>query len=853
MPSFRGKAWLFRCLQMITLAVLLDLMVFPAHAADGLERPIQLDIPVNTRMEDALIEWGTKAGMTVMINTQSVESLLTPAVRGTLSARAALALLLRGSGLTYTEEGNRIRIVPASGLARSSLLDHHLAFAENSDMEFHSVTSGESISGGDSGSPAAEESGPSSTSRDLEQVVVTAQKREERLIDVPISISVVDGAKLDQSSLSSVGEALNLIPGVSITGQSGTAIQGGGLQLSIRGVTASSPVLGGSSPIAYYVDSVPFGLARSAVVPDTGSYDLDRVEVLRGPQGTLYGAGGEAGVVRVLTKDADLNNFDFKTRGSISTTDTGGENYRGDMAANIPVVDGVLAARVVVGDEHLSGWINSPVGRHINDGDLTNLRLKIDAQPTNGFSLGLSAWHSESNFGAPSQSLIDRTISVTDPQPTKIYFSAYGAKMNYDFPLFSATSNTSYLTYTSYNEIDLAAPPGIPGVPDGPDTAIYSDIFSRVFSEELLLNSTLSGPWRWTAGLFYRDATERFLQYTGTSLLYPLPLDTSVVSKSDAVFGQITRALMDGKLEVTVGGRYFHDRVWSIENQPEDPSLIGLPLETDRASFTSTTPRAVLTWYPVKDLTLYTSYSQGFRSGFPQPLVTLIAAPGFPPLGPDKLTNYEVGMKGVLLDQRLTFDTAFYYMKWKGVQQSLEVPYRGVGTTAFVNGTGASGPGFEISLSTRPFDGLTLGLEFGWNDLTFDDDVISGGAVLFPKGGRLQNSPQSTAGAQAQYTSILGSSGYRGTFSISQNYIAAQAGSAIYGGPTAPLSSAIWNLRTNIAILSPSGRWTTTVYGDNLGNEHASPFVYPGFPTVLEWSQRVRPRTVGVQLDYHFR
>ena len=101
--------------------------------------------------------------------------------------------------------------------------------------------------------------------------------------------------------------------------------------------------------VGYYLDSVPFSLVKSAIAPDFDAYDLQRVEVLRGPQGTLYGANSENGLVRVLTNDADLNNYEFKARSSVSSTDGGGGNYRGDMAVNVPLVDGKLAARLVLG------------------------------------------------------------------------------------------------------------------------------------------------------------------------------------------------------------------------------------------------------------------------------------------------------------------------------------------------------------------------------------------------------------------------------------------------------------------------------------------------------------------------
>lgn len=190
--------------------------------------------------------------------------------------------------------------------------------------------------------------------RPLEEVIVTAQKRAERLQDVPIAISVLDGASLDNATVEGVAAALNRVPGV-------TTVTGsffGGTQVTVRGITAAGPVASGASPVSYYLDSAPFGLVKTAIVPDANAYDLDRVEVLRGPQGTLYGAGGVGGVVRILTKDANPDAFEIKARTSGSSTKDGGENYRGDMAVNVPIVAGKLAARAVVGYEDWGGWID---------------------------------------------------------------------------------------------------------------------------------------------------------------------------------------------------------------------------------------------------------------------------------------------------------------------------------------------------------------------------------------------------------------------------------------------------------------------------------------------------------------
>jgi iron complex outermembrane recepter protein len=827
-----------RILGVSGLALSLQFTAASAVAGTVLDRTIQIDIPANTLLETALVEWGVKAGVTVMINTHTVGSRTTQGVKGTLTARRALSLLLRASGLSYSEDGGRVRVVPTAGAAVPGRPEGYVASSANSDFSTLFASDNANDAGG-----AASAARPS----DLQEVVVTAQKREERLQDVPISISVLTGAALDKSSVVGVADALTQVPGVSVNGGSGY-VQGGGMQIAIRGVTAAVPILGGSSPIAYYLDGLPFALDRSAIAPDADTYDLDRVEVLRGPQGTLYGAGGENGVVRVLTQDADLNDFDFKARTAVSTTDSGGENYRGDMAVNIPIIEGKLAARAVVGDENMSGWIDSPVKNNVNDSERRNVRLKIDAQPTDDLTIAASAWHSESDYGAPAISLPNGTITVVDPEPTAIDYSLYGLRIAYNFALVSVSSTTSYLIYSSANQLDLSGQ--IAALPDGPGSDITTDLSAHTFSEEFVLNSRLQGPWRWTAGLAYRDGEDRHFE---NGAVFEEPINYSFGSKSYAVFGELSRSFLNNAFEWTLGARYFHDDEYTTALTPDLVSLIGLPPTSASATSKATTPRAVLTWHPNTDLTVYGSFSQGFRSGFPQNPSVIETEPTFPSLKPDKLSNYEVGTKGSLFDQRLTFDAAAYYVYWHGVQQELNVPFGPLGAyvDAFVNGQAASGPGLEFAITTHPVGGFDLGVNFGWNDLTMNDNVLSQGAILYAKGGRLNASPEYTGGAFAEYAFPLGGTGFKGHFSASGYYTSEQDTHYINGTAGAiQRGDNILVTRVALGIDAPS-HWTVTAYVDNLNNERGTPLVYPD-PS-LQWSQRIRPRTAGLQLDYHFK
>ena len=332
----------------------------------------------------------------------------------------------------------------------------------------------------------------------LEEVIVTAQKHSQRLQDVPIAITVLGGGELDAFTGEGVSEALTLVPGLATT----ESVQSGGTQLAMRGVAAGGPLFSGSSPIAYYLDSVPFGLIKTAITPDSNPYDLDRIEVLRGPQGTLYGASAQNGVVRVLTKDANLEDFELKARTSLSSTEDGTESYRGDVAVNVPVIAGKLGIRAVAGYDDQGGWIDRPTGEDANDAQISNFRFKANAQPTDSLSIGLSAWLSRGDYGAPSFADDQGRNAATMDESISADYDLYGLRVVYDFAAFTLTSSTGYIDYQNDSALDLL-PFGAPGL------ALSTVLDSEVLSEELILSSEQNETWRWSLGGMYRDGEDR--------------------------------------------------------------------------------------------------------------------------------------------------------------------------------------------------------------------------------------------------------------------------------------------------------------------------------------------------------
>jgi iron complex outermembrane recepter protein len=807
-----------------------------SEVANKLSQEADFDIAPQA-LDAALLEFGKQADLQLMFAASDFGGKKTSGVQGRMSVEQALSALLRDSGLVYQEMGDKtVTVKPARGVAREGAADGvRLVRAETATG---AADAGQENAGADDSQESASEN--------LEEIVVTAQKRLERLQDVPISISVLRGEDLDRSTSKGLSELLNRVPGVSATGFS----QPGVTQLAVRGVTAATDA--SSSPIGYYLDWAPFGLVKSTIVPDVNPYDLERVEVLRGPQGTLYGASAQNGVVRILTKDADLNEFDLKGRASMSSTDGGGGNSRADMAINVPIIEGKLGGRLVAGYENWSGWISkfkpnasdptvNDFSPNANDSEIRNFRLKLNAQPVEDLSIGLSAWASRADFGAPAFAADGNTSTARLNEAGDSDFDVFGLKIGYDFVNFSVASMTSYLDYETNSTLDLFALGGILDPPGG--FPLVTGVNSKVLTQEVNVNSSHEGLWRWSAGAIYRDGEDRFRQKL---VFLPAPVDFYDRSESFAVFGQVTRVFLDGKLALTAGIRHFEDDVVDGENI-RSTGIPTEPLYRRASTFNADSPRLALTWHPAVSTTVYASYAEGFRSGFNQNA----NASNVPPLEADTLKNYELGAKGVSRDGRIDYTAALYFIDWQDVQQTIAVLAPGTATAvnALINGESASGVGVEAVVSAEPVNDLRLSVGFNWNNLEMDRDVGSLDLLLFNAGDRLNLSPEYTANTAVSYEFPLGTGGLKGRLSASGNYISEQSVRFDNGG-TLGLSTgnSIFTSRASFAVDS-SDRWTATLFIENANNEDDAVTRNVFTPV---WSTRIRPRTIGLQFEVNF-
>jgi outer membrane receptor protein involved in Fe transport len=659
----------------------------------------------------------------------------------------------------------------------------------------------------------------------LEEIIVTAQKRSERLIDVPIAIAAFGDQALADTGAAQLSDFLQTAPGVGIVDN-----QNGTQNIQIRGINS----VYGNAPIGYYLDELPFSLIGNTQVPDVRTYDLQRVEVLRGPQGTLYGDGSLGGTIRILTNDPDLQELG----GSVSltgmdTTDGGGSTVAQGMV-NVPLSKDVAALRLVAGYEDYGGWVdNAATGEHDeNDRRIDTYRGKFRWAPSERLDMVFSAWHNESD-GTGSTLATKDYETAFPPDESKVDYDLYSATVRYAFDTVDLVSATSYMDY-SHELLTYVA--GLFAFTDETD--------EDVFSQELRLTSKSDGPFRWTGGLFYR-AMDR-----GTFSALPdffFTQDLNMQSDAWAVFGEGTLSLLDKRLDLTVGLRYFEDQL--DYSEVIDPALLSLIQSVDPSydgkvneTFDALSPKFNVAYKLADDWMVYGNVAKGFRTGQAQPAISLglaILSGVQVPSGidPETLWSYEVGTKGAFADGRVRVEAAVYYNDWQDLQVPVAVTSQ---VRALVNGGSARTQGFELGLTFMPMDGLTLELNGGYTDAKFAEDVAG---INIHDGDEIPGVPETTASAAATYRWTL-RNGLGGFAHAGVQYASERTDTVNLALPSDDTTQL--DLRFGLEGKSLAGY----VFVDNATDEDGAYDVYNFGPTGP--APRVRPRTYGAELRYSF-
>jgi iron complex outermembrane receptor protein len=599
------------------------------------------------------------------------------------------------------------------------------------------------------------------TDTGLEEITVTAERYKSTIQDTPISISALSGDQLTAAGLTRIEDIAHEIPGLSMRSA------GPGLtEYEARGLASN----GGAAPtVGFYLDEIPLSppaVSQSGkVVIDPNLYDIERVEVLRGPQGTLYGSGSMGGTIKVITNQPKLDLFEASVQGTASTTAGGAQNYGGNLMLNVPLSD-TLAARIVLSGLYRSGWIdNIAVGPNIvnlatktqgdvlaltptnvysdaNDEQLSSGRISLLYKPSDDLSILATAFTQSLSMGG--YDLIDG--SPTSAAPSRVYeahyeafpmrelvgddISIFGLTVNANVGIADLTSATSYFGRTGVQAQDASESiywtnqGGTPFVP----VLYYERDPSRQLSQEVRLTSHDIGGFHWVAGAFYSNLHSVWNEI-GESPLNATPAvpDGAYFISWNNYGVRQTALFADGSYKFTdqwklsAGVRWYDykshqdEYSWGYDGPNLTPPQFS---QITHASDRGYNPRVNLSYTPTPDLTVYTTISKGFRPGganqiLPPPTSPPYCQPGALQFGPDAAWNYEIGEKARLFDNWLTINSDVYYIKWTGIQQVLTLP---CGYQFYNNAGDGRTFGPELEINAKLSSELTASLSGAWTD-----------------------------------------------------------------------------------------------------------------------------------------
>ncbi|APZ98522.1 hypothetical protein BWQ93_08450 [Sphingopyxis sp. QXT-31] len=713
---------------------------------------------------------------------------------------------------------------------------------------------------GQASSAMAQEAAAAPT--DDSEIVVTAAKREQSVRDVPGSVSAVSEATLQKLNAQSLSDYITRVPGVVFNDY-----QPGVSEVVIRGIASTTYHEANQATTGYYLNQVPLiEPGFPLVIPDVDSFDVNRVEVLRGPQGTLFGSSSLGGAINYVVNEADPGGFDAGFEGNLSSTKRAGEvNYGVKAMVNLPIATDKLAVRLVALQRVDAGYLdNTLLGEDgSNDLRVRGLRGSIVFTPTETTTISALSMYQEYDlddqtyviFGPPKT--FDRATNVAEFQDTS--FMLHSLKLEQGLGFATLTAIGSY----TEKKANLAFDNSIFGGNDprtGTPELASSNGKSKTEYGELRLASPDTGRFRWliganytrlrsanTDGTFiegigdYIDANPGLFGGQSGDTLAPGDLATRTVSSNrvteKAVFGEASFDIVDA-LTLTVGGRLFEyrssPRLQYLPNANLIPPFDFAPGTSKDSDFI---PKVSLTYKPNDDVMVYALYSEGFRIGGIN--VYSGAVPGLPlTFESDTTKNFEVGTRFDLIDKTLSVDVTAFHIDWDNVQARLFTPTTFNAYT--VNGGGADVDGVEISLTLRPTRNLTFASNVTYNDARLSsllpDSFAPGGG--YAKGTQL---PGASDWILANSIDLnFPDAPMKPRFGIAHRYMSAAP--VAFGAALEKGDYHIVDLNASVTVAE---RVELGLFAKNLFNQYGilnAPFSFAGSVT--------RPRTLGATLRF---
>jgi outer membrane receptor protein involved in Fe transport len=738
------------------------------------------------------------------------------------------------------------------------------------------------------------------------EIIITAEKRASTVQETPISLTALSGDQLQAQGTSGVTGIIAEVPGISMR-SSGP----GQTELEMRGLASS----GGSSPtVGFYLDETPLSPPAAAlngkVVIDPDLFDLNRAEVLRGPQGTLYGSGSMGGTIKLVTNQPNLQKVEGNIDMVLSGTPGGGVNTGGNAMLNVPIIDDKLAVRVVVTDKWNAGWIDrdtvspfpfpvnpcptwgtagcergnvlaSPVthtAENVNWEHLTAGRASVLYKPSEDFSIDTTAMYQQLKMGG--YSAYDQSTGSSHEahyeafdfaEPFSDSFAMIGTTINYALGFADLTSSTSFWkrteTQTQENgETIESLMADFFGVQQFTPVGFTEKDDSNQVSEELRLASNGDSRLQWLGGVFYSkfesvyndhnaDAALAYLSTGGaaanpTGIIYDSYNPYHITQY--AVFGEGSYKVTDD-IKVTVGLRWYDFSTTVDEMQRGIGTVTGNATPTLASCGTSASgvnPKFNVSWEPDKDLTIYGTVSKGFRpGGVNLPIPTDIGcAITKETYDPDTIWDYEIGEKAKLFGGKVTVNGDFFYIDWSGVQQLINQPC-GYPLTANAGSARSYGPELEISAKITPDWTISGSGTYTNAQLTSVDPALTAVNSALTAGTPILNIPKFTESTSLTYSHSLNAD-YDVTARVTNSYVGSSTDIS-YTYTKLPAYDIV-NFRTGLV----GSAWSGYFFVNNLTDTRAALSVNTtAFSWVIPSLVRVatnQPRTIGIDVNYRF-
>ena len=699
---------------------------------------------------------------------------------------------------------------------------------------------------------------PAEQTRSLQKVVITARKQQETLIEAPLSVTAFTSDTLINQGISDPDALALRTPGMTY-GNFGDAKLS---PTSLRGVVGSSGSAGADPAVAYYLDEVFLGQGVGAAID---LFDLERVEVLRGPQGTLFGRNAIGGAVSYTTA-RPTNDFEARLEAEAGNYDY----YRVGGVVSGPIVKDRVMGRIAVLKSERGGLSDNLVlGQEVNTEGSWSARGQLL------FDLGENTeWLFTADYKEIDQEpLIFETLRYDDASTLAAVLDAYGIERNADpfdrnvyadqqpvetaeiwgaSSTFSTTLGevdivniTSYREHDYFNRADTDRS-ALSWLYDGdPETA-------HRFSNEFRLSWT-SGAFDWIVGTYYYDQEAANLSFVevGSDLADLLGApeaagarsgsDARMDTRSIAAFASMTWNVSD-KLDMTLGARYTDEEKSIDYVQSDDFALLGGSFAVSGSDdWAEITPTANLRYHFTPETIGYVTASSGFKSGGYNDALGDANGISF---GPETLWNYEAGLKGELFEGRMQASLAVFYMDWSDIQITTDNPDTPLYDPQISNAGAAHSTGLEVELLSQVTDHLTVGLNAAIQEAEFDEGILPDGTPL----NKIPFSPDYTVNLNADYEAPLtrsldwfmqGSVLARGESFLTQN-----------NQPDGRVDSyALFNLSAGIA--ANDGAWRFSVWGENLGDEDVKQRLFDLTGTDVVGQKFIilgDPQTYGVRL-----